>query len=130
MQSQYPDWLRQLAVDGHGPLTLPAIVRGEAYSHTLRLGIDWSADIFACAIRLVPDAGAVLQAITITKGAWDGEVFDLTLSLTLAEVNTISAAATDGDFNGLAEVFYALQRTSGGATRRVLAGNIPIRSEV
>lgn len=130
MQSQFPDWLRQLAVDGHGPLTLPAIVRGEIYSQTMRFEVDWSADTFSCDIRLAPDAGAVLHAFTIVNGAWDGQFFDITLSLTLAEVSTISAAATDGDLDGLAEVFYALQRTSAGAVRRVLAGNIPISSEV
>ena len=130
MQSQYPDWLAQLAADGQGPLTLPAIVKGDNYDQVLRFEVDWSADTFTCDIRTAPDAGAVLQAFTVVKGAFSGGIFDVTLRLTPAEVATVAAGAPDGNADGISEVFFSLQRTSAGKTKRVLAGNIPISAEV
>lgn len=127
METQHGDWLRQLAADGKGGVTLPSITRGEAYETSFTLPIDVSADAFTAALAIAPDV-APLATFTVTVGAWDGEYTTVTLALPEATVDTLPV---DADANGLTELVFSIQHTpSGGTESRLFAGNVYISGEV
>lgn len=122
METQHGDWLRQLAADSKGGVPLPSITRGEDYEKVFTLPIDVSGDTFAGALALAPD-GDDLAALTVTPGAWDGEVNPVTITLSQGVVDGLPA---DQDADGLAELVYSIQRNG----KRLFAGNVWISGKV
>jgi hypothetical protein len=123
MQSQWDDWLRELASAGKGgrALILPPISRGMSYLHIMDFEADVSADAFSADLRLTPDADATLLAtFTVTVGAFDGTVTPVTFELSAVQVDAITA--DDDDFNGLTEVIFNLFHTPGGGDQYRAAG--------
>lgn len=128
MISQWTTWLRRLAADGHGGVSLPAIVRGLSYPLTIKIPLDVTADAFTGSVAISPDAEEPLEEFAVSIGAWDGTYTPVTLTLSQAQVAALPA---DGDFDGLEEVVFDILRTpSGSHQRRYLAGNIPISGKV
>lgn len=123
MDSQWNDWLRELAAAGQGGKSMvpPPITRGMAYSWPLSIEADVSADAWAADIRLSPDADATpLATFAVTVGAYSGGVTLVTLSLTALQ--TAFASTPDSDFDGLTEVVFNLFHTPSGGDQYRAAG--------
>ena len=119
MKSQFEDWLRECAAAGLGgkDWVLPPIIPGLKWTHTMTAVGDASADTFRGDVRLNPDADATpLETIAVSPGTFDGEVTPLTFLLTAEHVATITAAASDGDGDGISEAVVYLFRSPGGVT--------------
>lgn len=129
METQHRDWLRALASAGKGGITFPQIDRGLSYPLTVKIPLDVSADGFAAALRLAPDAsGATLADFAVSVGAWDGTYTPVTFTLSQAQVN---ALPDDADADGITElVMDILRKPSGEPQYRYLAGNIYISGKV
>ena len=126
MQTQHGDWLRQLAADSKGGVTLPSITRGEGYKTSFELEGDYSADTFSASLALAPDVPTVAD-FNIAK-AFNGTATLVTLSLSDTIVNALPA---DGDANGLAELVFSVQHTPAGSIEtRLFAGNVFISGKV
>lgn len=123
MQTQFANWMAQLAADGMDARLL-SIVRGQAWEVVLPIAEDVSAETFTFTVSLSPGA-SVLQAGTVTVGSYSGGVTNVTLALNSTEVGTIATAAGDSDGDGVAEVVFELNMNG----KRITAGIIPISSE-
>jgi hypothetical protein len=130
MKSQFDTWLRECAAGGLGGIdwVLPPITPGFAWTHTMTIDADVSADTFSGDVRLNPDADATpLETIAVSAGAYADGVTPLTFLLTAAHVATITAAASDGDGDGVSEaVVYLFHTPAGDDEYRLAATNIEI----
>lgn len=108
MKTDFDDWLALLAAHGKGgsavPVSdIPLAVRGAAWAMPLVLAGNWSSATLTGAIRIAPDAAAVLASFTISGGTYDSGTGKTTWTASLASgtgANSTGVLPADGDGDG------------------------------
>lgn len=130
MKTDFDEWLAVLAAGNKGgpdisPGIIPAAVRGNAWVCPIELPGDWSGVTIAGAIRVAPDAGAVLATFTVTSGTYSSGAQTTTFTASLASgtgTNSTGALPADTDGNGLAVFPAAFTITPSGGVAELLLG--------
>lgn len=135
MNTQFDEWLRQLAAAQKGGVTFPAATRGRQWLQNIILPGDWTGYDMKAQVRLYPDAPGDPLATCAVNGPYlvDGDTtFQLRLDAASAPNSTGSLPA-DSELEGIVQFAIDIlltPKTGGGAPELLMGGVLPLLGRV
>jgi len=132
MNADFPEWLELLATAKKGPLQMPVAVRGQEYSHHIRVEGDFTGDTLTGQVRASPDADSPLVSFSIGTPDFDAGFTTWTVSLAQGSgANSTGVLPVDGTGTGVQYFPYDfLLQISGSNPERLIGGLLPVSGHI
>ncbi|WP_288413869.1 hypothetical protein [uncultured Novosphingobium sp.] len=126
MQTQFDEWLRQLAAAEKGPVPFKNMTRGRLWRQDIYLPGDWSGATMRAQIRLYPDApGDPLVTCNVFGPDLVGDTTKFQLQLGAGSAgNATGALPADGSGEGVAQFAIDVLLTPAGGVEDLLFGGV------